>query len=257
MKAAPLLTVIVPVYNEEGTVAELLRRLVAGPYQDKEIIVVDDGSTDATAARLEPWQGRGGVVVVRHGRNLGKGRAIQTGLALARGEITIIQDADLEYDPADMPKLVELIRTGAAVVVYGSRYLAPAQALPWTRFRLAVMVLNGLVRLLYGQKLTDEATCYKAFRTDFLRSLRVQAQRFEFCPEVTAKTSRLGQTIREVPIAYRPRGLAEGKKIRWRDGWQALWTLVQWRFHPWQPEKGGDVSPPVSQILVPAGSLDQ
>lgn len=239
---APLLTVIVPVYNEAATVDELLRRLLAGPYAfpEKEILVVDDGSTDGTAARLAAWAGTPGIVMLRHEANRGKGAAIRTALAQARGGITIIQDADLEYDPADMPKLIEPIRRGEAVVVYGSRYLrhaaieaskasGPLALRRWTKFRLAVAILNGLVRLLYGVRLTDEATCYKALRTDLLRSLDLQAERFEFCPEVTAKLCRLGIDILEVPISYHPRTSVQGKKIRWRDAWEAVWTLVRWR----------------------------
>ncbi len=227
---APLLTVIVPVFNEERTVDALLRRLCDGPYPDKEVIVVDDGSTDATPALLARWEGTPGIVLLRHQHNRGKGAAVRTGLAHAAGEITLIQDADLEYDPADIPLLVEAIRRGEGNVVYGSRYLCPSRALGWTRFRLAVCLLNALVRLLYGQRLTDEATCYKAFRTALLRQLDLRATGFEFCPEVTAKVCRLGYPIVEVPIHYRPRGRAEGKKIRWRDAWVAVWVLVRYRF---------------------------
>jgi 4-amino-4-deoxy-L-arabinose transferase-like glycosyltransferase len=227
--ATPLLSVIVPVYNEQATVHQLLTRLSAGPYENKEIIVVDDGSSDGTAAVLEQWRDLPGLVLLRHERNSGKGCAIRTGLAHARGEITIIQDADLEYDPADMPALVEIIRRGESDVVYGSRYLAGAR-LPWSKFRVAVTLLNWMVRILYGQRITDEATCYKAFRTQLLRDLDLRATRFEFCPEVTAKVCRTGHKIVEVPISYTPRSEQQGKKIRWRDGWQAIWTLLVWRF---------------------------
>jgi len=144
--------------------------------------------------------------------------------------VTIIQDADLEYDSQEIPRLVEVIHRREAEVVYGSRYLAPQVSLPWTRFRLAVVLLNGLVRLLYGQRVTDEATCYKAFRTSLLRDMNLQAERFEFCPEVTAKACRMGRQIVEVPISYQPRSTVEGKKIRWGDGLEAAWTLLRWRF---------------------------
>ncbi len=231
---APLLSVLVPVYNEERTVGELLRRLAAGPYPypHKEVIVVDDGSTDATPRILEGWAGRPGFILLRHPRNHGKGAAIRTGLACARGDITLIQDADLEYDPADFPRLVEPIRRREADVVYGSRYLAPAAGLPWTRFRLAVALLNLLVRLLYGKRLTDEATGYKAVRTALLRGLDLRATGFEFCPEVTAALCRSGYSIIEVPIGYHPRTKAEGKKIGWRDAAKAIWTLLKCRFSP-------------------------
>jgi dolichol-phosphate mannosyltransferase len=227
-----MLTVIIPVYNEEGTVEELLRRVRDGPYPNKEVIVVDDGSGDGTAEILRPWRDVPGFVVLRHAQNRGKGSAIRTALARAHGHITVIQDADLEYDPADYPLLVEPIRRGECEVVYGSRYLRRAGGVPWTKFRLAVVVLNLLVRLLYGRRLTDEATCYKAFRTDLLRHLDLRAERFEFCPEVTAKLCRLGQRIAEVPIGYHPRPGKAGKKIGWRDIRPTLWTLLKWRFLP-------------------------
>jgi dolichol-phosphate mannosyltransferase len=236
----PLLSVIVPVYNEEQTVEQLLRRVCELTDGDREVLVVDDGSHDRTADLLRAWDGRAGVRVLRHAQNQGKGAAIRTGLAQARGEIVLIQDADLEYDPADLAPLVEVLRRGDSEVVYGSRYLKPSQPLPWTKFRLAVCLLNGLVRLLYGRRLTDEATCYKAFRTRLLRELDVQAARFDFCPEVTAKICRLGLPIVEVPISYRPRTQAQGKKLSWKDGWQAVWTLLKWRWVRWPRQILGD-----------------
>lgn len=227
----PLLTVIVPVYNEERTVDELLRRVVAGPYPypEKEIIVVDDGSRDRTAAILRSWEGQPGIILLRHSENRGKGAAVRTGLAVARGEITLIQDADLEYDPADYPGLVERIRRGDGDAVYGSRYLRTDRAQPWSKFRLAVGGLSLLVRLLFGQRLTDEATCYKAIRTRLLRALDLRAERFDLCAEITAKLCRAGVRIVEVPISYRPRSAAEGKKIGWRDVWPTLRALLKWR----------------------------
>lgn len=225
----PPLTVLIPVYNEERTIEELLRRVAEGPYADKEVIIIDDGSRDGTARLLEAWAHQPGFSVLRHPTNRGKGSAVRTGLAQARGVVTLIQDADLEYDPADYTRLVEPIFLGTADAVYGSRYLAPSQRLPWTRFRLGVVVFNVLVRVLYGQRLTDEATCYKAVRTSLLRSLELQASRFELCPEMTAKLCRRGIQIEEVPVSYWPRGASEGKKVGWRDGLQTVWTLVKWR----------------------------
>jgi glycosyltransferase involved in cell wall biosynthesis len=227
--SAPPLTVLIPVYNEERTIDELLRRVVAGPYPDKEVIVIDDGSADATPQLLAAWAERPGFRLLRHSNNRGKGAAVRTGLDQARGEVTIIQDADLEYAPADYPLLVEPIRRKEAEAIFGSRYLAPTRELPWNKFRLGVMLFNGMVRVLYGQRLTDEATCYKAVRTTLFKALDLQAARFEMCPEITAKLCRLGVSIVEVPISYRPRGVGDGKKIGWRDGVHAVWTLLKWR----------------------------
>jgi dolichol-phosphate mannosyltransferase len=232
----PVLTVIVPVYNEERTVEAALRRLAAGPYPYpyKQVVVVDDGSQDRTPTLLERWRGEPGFQLLRHPFNRGKGAAVRTGLAHAQGLVTVIQDADLEYDPADLPRLVEVVRRGDSDAVYGSRYAAPDGPLPWTRFRVAVCLLGGAVWLLYGQALTDEATCYKVLRTELLRRLRLCSERFELCAEMTAKLCRLGVRITEVPISYRPRSMGEGKKIGWHDAWQTAWALLKWRFLPLQ-----------------------
>lgn len=251
--SAPLLTVVVPVFNEERTVQTLLQRLADGPYPDKQVVVVDDGSTDATPLLLRAWAGRPGLLLLKHACNRGKGAAVRTGLAHARGQITIIQDADLEYDPTDFPLLVEIIRRGDSDVVYGSRYLGTTRPQPWTRFRLGVCCLNLLVRLLYGQRLTDEATCYKAFRTSLLRKLALRATGFELCPEITAKVCRLGHHIVEVPINYHPRTAAEGKKIGWRDAWTAAWTLLKLRFHSDQVRPGRP--PDSARRALPAEQL--
>ncbi len=178
----PVLTVILPAYNKARTLEELLRRVKAAPYS-KQIIVVDDGSTDATPRILETLKAQLAVEVLRHTANRGKGAAIRTGLERARGRLTIIQDADLEYDPDDYPLLVEPLLSGAAQVVYGSRYSAVGHGhkQPWRVFRLGVSMLNAAVRLLYGARLTDEATCYKAFRTELLHEMELRCERFEFC----------------------------------------------------------------------------
>jgi len=224
-----LLSVIMPIYNERATLEQIVARVVAAPYE-KQIILVDDGSTDGTRALVEQYRGRSGFEVVLQPRNRGKGAAIRAALPLVRGDAVIIQDADLEYDPQDYPLLIEHIRRGYADVVYGSRYLSRRATLPWTRYRLGVHLLNGLVRLLYLARITDEATCYKAFRTEVLRPLRLRCERFEFCPEVTAKCLKRGYRIVEVPISFRYRTVAEGKKIGWRDGFEAAWTLLKYRF---------------------------
>jgi len=234
------LAVIVPVYNEDRTVAELLRRLEAQPCVS-QIIIVDDGSTDRTYEELEPWRGRAGftadssedsqsIIVLQHGKNRGKGRAIRTGLEQVTCSHVIIQDADLEYDPADISKLWQVMQSDQAKAVYGSRYLETPD-LQRGRFVLqsGVRFLNLLVRLIYGVRLTDEATCYKMFRTSDLRQMRLQCERFEFCPEVTAKAGILRLRIIEVPVSYLPRSHAVGKKLRFRDAIPAVFTLLRVR----------------------------
>jgi dolichol-phosphate mannosyltransferase len=229
-----LLTVIIPVYNEASTIDRLLSHVLTVPYP-KQVVIVDDGSSDNTAALLARWTDNPEVMLLHHPINRGKGAAIRTGLAHARGRFTLVQDADLEYDPCDYPRLLEPLLQEQAVIVYGSRYLQPPpDSHPsWRLFRYGVALLNLAVRVLYGVRLTDEATCYKIFPTDVLRAMNLQCERFEFCPEVTAKACRMGLTIAEVPIRYTPRAAADGKKIRWTDGWEALVTLWKWRH--WQP----------------------
>lgn len=227
-----LLSVIVPVYDEAATVIALLDRVAAAPLR-KQAIVVDDGSRDATARLVERRINcEADAALIRHAANRGKGAAIRTGLAFATAEVVVIQDADLEYDPEDYPLLVEPILSGEADVVYGSRFLGGRNRAGSFPNRFCVSLLNASVRLLYGVKISDEATCYKAFRTDLLKRLDLRCERFEFCPEVTAKLCRLGIVIHEVPIRYTPRTKAEGKKIGWRDAVEAFATLLWWRFAP-------------------------
>ncbi len=228
-----LLSVLVPVYNEAATVAECIRRVQAAPYP-KQIIVVDDGSQDATPAILERLCNQGLIELYRHQRNRGKGAAVRTALQYARGRFVIIQDADLEYDPQEYPRLIEPLRQGKALAVYGSRFLAD-QGLYARKgvLGLGVRLLNWLVWRWYGVRLTDEATCYKAMSVQLMRKLHLECDGFDFCPEVTAKLCRLGVEILEVPITYRPRCAAEGKKLSWHHGWQAMRTL--WRFRCWSP----------------------
>ena len=230
------LTVIVPAYNEAATIEPLLDAVAAAPCI-KQIVVVDDGSTDGTAAAIERWMLRcgGDVELIRHRVNRGKGAAIRTGLDRARGEVVLIQDADLEYDPGDYPTLIGPILSGRAEVVFGSRYLRPGNPLPWTANRLCVHLLNGIVRVLYRRRITDEATCYKALRVELLRRMDLRCERFEFCPEVTAKACLLGVRIVEVPVRYSPRSRLDGKKIRWWDGVEAIATLVRWRLARFEP----------------------
>ena len=225
-------SVIIPVYNEFRTLAQVLDRVLEAPLPEeccKEIIVIDDGSTDGTAQILREHVQAGRGLAHQSARNLGKGSAIRAGIALATGEIALIQDGDLEYDPNDYARLIEPILRGEADIVYGSRFLGKPTGMAWKN-RIANRILTAAANLLYDARITDEATAYKAFRLSVLRSLRLESRRFEFCPEVTAKLRRLGYRIREVPIGYNARGIAEGKKIRARDGFEALWTLVKYRF---------------------------
>jgi dolichol-phosphate mannosyltransferase len=219
-------SIVIPVYNEFHTFSQVLERVRRAPLPAgcvKEIVVVDDGSTDGTAQLLGPERH-----VISHS---GKGSAIRAGIQLATGDIVLIQDGDLEYDPNDYARLLEPIVSGQADIVYGSRFLGQpvAMALP---NRIANRILTAAANLLYRAQLTDEATAYKAFRMSVLRGIHLKCRRFEFCPEVTAKARRLGFSIHEVPIGYNARGIAEGKKIRARDGWEALWTLLRYRFAP-------------------------
>src|SRR5271168_126065 len=219
-------SVIVPVYNEAAHLDELLRAIQASPVK-KEIIIVDDGSTDGTREKLQALPPIDNVTVVFHDRNYGKGAAIRTALAYARGEYVLIQDSDLEYDPQDYPALLRPLETGKANVVYGVRPDRPERGL---RFFLGAKLLTYLTNLLYGAGIHDEATCYKVFRRSVIAQIDLECQRFEFCPEVTAKLCRMGEKIAEVPISYAPRSAGEGKKIRHSDGWLAIWTLLRYRF---------------------------
>ncbi len=228
------LTILLPAYNEVQTIRQILGQVDAADAAglEKELIVVDDGSTDGTRAILESLDGLSTPVhVLFHPRNMGKGAALRTGLGHATGDVILIQDADLEYDPREYPELLLPILTGRAAVVYGSRLRGGK---PVRDFSLLYLWGNrGLTlaaNLLYGSALTDMETCYKVFRADVLRGLRIEASGFEFEPEVTAKVLKRGHKIVEVPISYFGRSKLEGKKLSWRDGLRTLWTLVKYRF---------------------------
>ncbi len=247
----PTLTVIVPAFNEVATIATVLRRVLASPVP-KQIIVVDDGSRDGMNDVLRQFRDLPEVVILRHEVNRGKGRAIRTGLELAVGRFTIIQDGDLESDPAEYVKLLKPLESGEAQVVYGSRYLGGRNQVGRASFRMGVRLLNLVVRILYGTRITDEATCYKVLPTELLREMCLSCERFEFCPEVTAKVCRMNLTILEIPIGYTPRTIQEGKKVRWRDGVTAIFTL--WKFRRWVPPTAGK---PSSARLPAAGRMHE
>ena len=224
-----LLSVIVPVYNERTTVAEIVRRIRAVDIPlAVEIVVVDDASSDGTDTVLSAIADST-VRVLRHPVNRGKGAAIRTGLEVARGDLVLIQDADLEYDPEDWPKLLDPILRGKARVVYGSRFTGERKnmlPLHWIGNRFLSLTTN----ILYSSTLSDMETCYKLFDRRVLEGITIESDRFDFEPEITAKVLRRGHRIYEVPISYAGREAAEGKKITWRDGFAALRALVKFRF---------------------------
>ena len=226
----PLVSIIVPVYNEAATVAAVIDRLLDVPFPaDREILVVNDGSTDGTRAVLDGWPARSGVRIIHAPQNGGKGSAIRLGLAEASGSVIAIQDADLELDPAQLADLVAPILAGEATVVYGSRFLQPTSQAPWITV-VANRVLTGVTNLLYGSRITDMETCYKIMDTAVARSLGLESNRFDIEPEITAKLLRAGHTIAERPVRFEPRSRAQGKKIGWRDGVRALQVLVKYRW---------------------------
>lgn len=226
------ISIIIPVYNEVNVLPMVIDRVMKAalpPGCEKEIIIVDDGSTDGTSEILERYRN---LVVVHHSvENFGKGAALRIGIRKATGDIVLVQDGDLEYDPADYIKVLQPLVDGEAKVVYGSRFMGDMKGMKFANW-LANKLLTSAANLLYNARITDEATAYKAFRVEVLESMRLRCIRFEFCPEVTAKVRRLGYEICEVPVSYNARGILEGKKIRWQDGFEAMWTLWKYRFGP-------------------------
>jgi len=224
------LSVLIPVYNEEKTLEEIIIKLDQVAI-NKELIIVDDGSTDGTKEILKrlAQKNRQDLIIETHALNRGKGAAIRTALARATGDLVIVQDADLEYNPQDLPKLIEPILAGHTEVVYGSRNLA-ANKKGRKLYELGGIFLSKLANLLYGLKITDEATCYKVFSAAAIKKLELSCEKFEFCPEVTAKLAKLHYNIIEVAISYDPRDKAAGKKLKLSDGLSAVWTLVKYRF---------------------------
>jgi len=227
---APDVTVLIPAKNEEDTITEVVERVLAVPFS-KQVIVIEDGSTDATSSKLKEFGDR--IIVIHNEESIGKGAAIRKGLTVATGKVVVIQDADLEYFPEELPSLVAPILNGTYGVVYGTRFhhgFPAGMALP---NKIVNRLLVWAVKLLYGHTVTDEATCYKALKRSLLEEMSLRSERFEFCPEVTAKAVRLGEHIHEVPIRYAPRTKAAGKKIRWTDAPEAFLTL--WKYRHWRP----------------------
>jgi glycosyltransferase involved in cell wall biosynthesis len=220
-------SVVIPAYNEGRTVEGIIGRVLALPI-DKEIIVVDDGSTDNTAEVLKELAAQHPEIRgVSLSRNQGKGAALRAGFAGARGDVIIVQDADLEYDPRDYPVLLAELEKPGVDMVYGSRILGRNPHGPMSYF-LGGRMISLLTSLLFRTHISDEPTGYKVFPRELLDTIRLESRGFEFCPEITAKALRRGYTIREVPIRYHPRSLAEGKKIRWTDGLKAVYTLIKY-----------------------------
>jgi len=226
------LSIIIPVFNEKKTISEILNRIgqidLAQIGFEKEIIIVDDGSTDGTTDILKKTEKK--YKVIYQYKNLGKGTAIRTALKEVSGDYVIIQDADLEYDPRDYKKLLDCALKNNAKVVYGSRRMGSEKKFSHWSYYLGGIFLNWAANIICGINITDESTCYKLFKTDFLKSIPLESKRFEFCSEVTAKVAKRGVKIYEVSIHYYPRHVEEGKKIRWKDGILALFTLIKYKF---------------------------
>lgn len=223
------LSIIIPVYNEGGTIDEIIRQVQKVRGFEKEIIVVDDASTDNTPKILQHLKNSKDIRVIHHPKNLGKGSSIRTGIARATGEYILVQDADLEYDPQDILLMLEPIKKGKAEVVYGSRFTGQRRNMFFWHW-MGNQLLTLLTNILYNTTLSDMETCYKLMPLSLVKSLNLKAKRFEFEPEVTAKILKRGIRIWEVPISYAGREYHEGKKISWRDGLPALWTLIKFRF---------------------------
>lgn len=221
-------SVIMPVFNEETTIGEIVGRVLAVPLE-MELLIVDDASTDGTASALERLVDPR-IRFLRHTKNQGKGAAIRTAIPHATGEVIVIQDADLEYDPAQIPTLIQPIAEGAADVVYGSRFLGGPHRVHLFWHYVANQVLTTLSNLLNNLNLTDMETCYKCVRRPLLQGIRLRSNRFTIEPEITAKLARRGARFYEVAISYHGRDYSQGKKIRWRDGVEAFWAILRYRF---------------------------
>ncbi|MBN1311450.1 MAG: glycosyltransferase family 2 protein [Anaerolineae bacterium] len=223
------LSVIMPVYNEVKTLEEIVRQVLETRLAH-EIVMVDDGSTDGSREIMKQWEDHPVIRVIYHESNMGKGSAVRTGFKAAAGEVVIIQDADLEYDPRDYPKLLQPIEEGRADVVYGSRFIGGPARKVYFWHRVGNQLLTLVTNIFYNLDLTDMETCYKCFRAEIVRDIPLHSRRFEFEPEITAKIAKRGYRIFEVPIAYYGREYHEGKKISGWDALPAMWTLIKYRF---------------------------
>jgi glycosyltransferase involved in cell wall biosynthesis len=224
----PLLSVVMPVFNERSTIEEIVRRVLAVPIRI-QLIVVDDGSSDGTRDILAGLQRELGFTLVLQPANAGKGAALRRGFQEVTGDLVVIQDADLEYSPEELPDLIELICKGRADVVYGSRFLGRHRVFMFSHY-VGNRIVTMLTNVLYNTMLTDMETCYKVMRTEVLRSFTLHSNGFGIEPEMTAKIFKRGYRVYEIPITYDGRGYEQGKKITWRDGIVALWVLIRYRF---------------------------
>jgi len=226
------LSIIIPVYNERETIKELINKVegVNIGKIEKEIIIVDDFSKDGTREILQELVKNKKIKLLFHDKNYGKGHAIKSGLKVAKGDIILVQDADLEYNPNEYNKLIKPIIENKAKVVYGSRILNKGNGYSSLLFYIGGRAVTAITNILYNSRLSDEPTCYKVFRKDVIDGIKIEGERFEWEPEVTAKILKKGIRIAEVPISYNPRGKEKGKKINWKDGIIAIWTLIKYRF---------------------------